>query len=265
MQPSRANFQSRKLYLLALFTALGLTLVYFLMMQSDSLAFFSNSSRPVLASVSLLASVFALRHYWQNLDSTLSRIWLCFTVGMAFWFLSELTWAILTLGLRIPNPYPSIANVYRLVGYGALFLAIFAYIGIFHPVVSAKTVAISAAAALPTSAGIIPTILLLIRGKASTINLPTLFVTVAYPLLDLLLFATAMLGLLVFTITPLKGKLKGAWLLLNAGILMNVYGDLLLSYTNLNGNYYQGHPLELFFHSGYILFALAFYTHTKEL
>ena len=244
---------------------MGLTLIYFFMAHSDSLAFFSNLFRPIIASVSLMASVIALRNYWQNLESRLSRIWLCFTIGMAFWFLSELSWAILTLGLNMPNPYPSIANVYRLAGYGALFLAILVYIGMFHPVVSAKTVAISAAAALPTSAGIIPTILLLIRGKASTINLPTLFVTVAYPLFDLLLFATAMLGLLVFTITPLRGKLKGAWLLLNAGILMTVYGDLVLSYTNLSGIYYQGHPLELFFHAGYIFFALAFYTHTKEL
>jgi hypothetical protein len=265
MQPSQANSQSKKLYILAVFAAVGLALIYFLMTNAESLLLFSNSTRVVLASLSLLASVFALRHYWQNLDSALSRIWLCFTVGMAFWFLSELTWAILTLGLGIPNPYPSIANVYRLVGYGALFLAIFAYIRIFHPVVSPKTVAISAAAALPTSAGIIPTILLLIRGKAADLNLPTLFVTVAYPLLDLLLFATAMLGLLVFTISPLKGKLKGAWLLLSAGILMNVYGDLMLSYANLSGNYYQGHPLELFFQAGYILFALAFYSHTKEL
>jgi hypothetical protein len=249
----------------ALLAGLGLTLIYFLMAGSDSLVLFSNLFRPIVASVSLAASVIALRNYWHNLDSLLSRIWLCFTVGMSLWFLSELSWAILTLGLNMPNPYPSIANVYRLVGYGALFMAILLYIRLFHPVVSAKTVAISAAAALPTSAGVIPTILLLIRGKASTINLPTLFVALAYPLFDLLLFATAMLGLLVFTITPLRGKLKGAWLLLNAGILMNVFGDLLLSHTNLSGIYYQGHPLELCFHAGYILFALAFYTHKKEL
>ena len=265
MQTSRVDSSSKALMAVALLAGVGLTLIYFFMAHSDPLAFFSNLFRPIVASVSLVASVIALRNYWQNLDSSLSRIWLCFTIGMAFWFLSELSWAILTLGLNIPNPYPSIANVYRLAGYGALFLAILVYIGMFHPVVSAKTVAISAAAALPTSAGIIPTILLLIRGKASTINLPTLFVTVAYPLFDLLLFATAMLGLLVFTITPLRGKLKGAWLLLNAGILMTVYGDLVLSYTNLSGIYYQGHPLELFFHAGYIFFALAFYTHTKEL
>lgn len=195
----------------------------------------------------------------------MSRIWLCFTIAMTFWFLSEFSWAVLTLVLNMPNPYPSIANVYRLVGYGALFFSIFVYLGLFHNVISGKIVAISAAATLPTSAGIIPTILLLTRGKVSVLNWATLFVTVAYPLFDLLLFAQAMLGLLVFTMTGLKGRLRGAWLLLNAGILMNVFGDLLLSYTNLSGIYYKGHPLELFFHVGYILFALAFYTHTKEL
>jgi hypothetical protein len=266
MQPRQVHTTpSKVLYLLALFTSIGIALAYFGMPKSDSLTFLSNFIRPIVASASLLASLFALRNYWQNLDSRLTRIWLCFTVGMAFWFLSELTWATLTMGFNIPNPYPSIANVYRLAGYGALFFAIILYIGMFHPVVSLKTIAISAAAALPTSAGIIPTILLLISGKASHVNSPTLFVTVAYPLLDLLLFATAVLGLLVFTITPLRGKLKGAWLFLNAGILMNVFGDLILSYTNLSGIYYQGHPLELLFHIGYILFALAFYIHTKEL
>jgi hypothetical protein len=46
---------------------------------------------------------------------------------------------------------------------------------------------------------------------------------------------------------------------------MDVVADLLFSYTTLNGTYHDGHWLELFFHWGYILFALAFYTHRKEL
>jgi len=262
---SRVHVQLKMPYLLSLFSALGLALIYFSAAHSDFLAFFSNVFRPIMAGISLLASGFALRNYWQNLESTLSRIWLCFTVGMAFWFLSELSWAFLTVVLGMSNPYPSIGNVYRLIGYGALFVSILVYLGLFHSVISGKIVAISAAVTLPTSAGIIPSILWLAHEKAATVNLTTLFVTVAYPLCDLLLFAQAMLGLLVFTITQLKGRLKGAWLLLNAGILMNVFGDLLLSYTNLTGIYYIGHPLELFFHSGYIFFALAFYTHTKEL
>jgi hypothetical protein len=40
---------------------------------------------------------------------------------------------------------------------------------------------------------------------------------------------------------------------------------MLWSYTTLQETYYDGHPLELLFHWGYILFALAFYTHMKEL
>lgn len=265
MPTSHVDSNMKMLYLSALFFILGLTAIYFFKARSDFLTFFSNSFRPIVASISLLASGLALRHYWENLDSTLSRIWLCFTIGMMFWFLSELSWTVQTLVFNLSNPYPSIADVYRLVGYGIIFFAIFTYFGIFHMVISSKIVAIATAVTLPTSAGIIPSILLLTRGKASTVNLTTLFITIAYPLFDLLLFAQTMLGLLVFTMTPLKGRVKGAWLLLNAGILMNVFGDLLLSYTNLCGIYYEGHPLELFFHMGYILFSLAFYTHTKEL
>lgn len=265
MSASRSGSNLKMMYLLALLSALGLASIYIFFAHSDFLASFSNLFRPVVAMVALLASGLALRNYWENLESTLSRIWLFFTLGMSFWFLSELSWAILTLAFNIPNPYPSIADLYRLIGYAAFFSALFVYIGIFHTVISGKIVALTTAVTLPTSAGIIPSILLLARGKTSIINTTTLFVTVAYPLFDLLLFATAMLGLLAFTMTPLRGRVKGAWLLLNAGILMNVFGDLLLSYANLHGIYYEGHPLELFFHVGYILFSLAFYIHTKEL
>jgi hypothetical protein len=265
MSTSRLDISLKMLYSLAFFFVLGLTLIYFFEAHSDFLAFFSNFLRPIVASISLLASGLALRHYWENLESALSKIWLCFTLGMMFWFFSELSWAVLTLVFNVRNPYPSIADVYRLLGYGALFFAIFVYIGIFHNVISSKIVAVATTVTLPTSAGIIPSILLLARGKVSTVNFATFFVTVAYPLFDLLLFTQAMLCLLMFSMTRLKGRVKGAWILLNGGILMNVFGDLLLSYTNLYGIYYEGHPLELFFHAGYIFFSLAFYTHVKEL
>jgi hypothetical protein len=265
MPSNRVSNNMKMPYLLAFVLASGVALVYFFEARSDFLASFSDIFRSAIAIVALIASGFALHNYWENLESTLSRIWLCFTIGMMFWFFSQLSWTILTLGFGINNPYPSIADVYRLVGYVALFAAIFVYMGIFQSVISKKIVAMAATVALPTSAGIIPTILLAARGKMPQVNLTTFFVSVAYPLFDLLLFAQALLGLLVFTTTGLKGRVGGAWLLLNAGILMNVFGDLMLSYTNLNGTYYSGHPLELFFHIGYIFFALAFYTHTKQL
>jgi len=40
---------------------------------------------------------------------------------------------------------------------------------------------------------------------------------------------------------------------------------MLFTYTTLQNTYHNGHPLELLFHFGYILYALAFYAHRKEL
>jgi hypothetical protein len=63
----------------------------------------------------------------------------------------------------------------------------------------------------------------------------------------------------------MNGKLGKSWLLINLGILSNVCGDILFSYTTLQETYYNGHLLELFYHFSYIFFLLASYIHTKEL
>jgi len=229
------------------------------------MTFFANLFPLFIAGIAVIVSVFALRNYWENLESILSRIWLGFSLGMIFWFISELSWALYTLIFSVEIPYPSIADVYKLIGYGFLFFAIFTYIELFRTVISKKMVAIASVFVLPTSTGIIPSLLLSIGTKASAVNLTTLVVSFAYPLLDLALLAQAMLGLLIFTTTGLKGRLGSVWLLINAGIIMNVFGDLLFSYTNLQNTYYVGHPLELFFHMGYLFFIVAFYAHTKKL
>jgi len=69
----------------------------------------------------------------------------------------------------------------------------------------------------------------------------------------------------VFKVTKLKGRVGMAWYFMNAAILSNVIADMAFSYTTMNDTYYNGHPLELLFHMGYLLFALAFYVHSKEL
>ena len=256
----------RSVYWLALIFALSLTLIYYFQgYYTHFMTLFANLFPLVISGAAVVASGFALRNYWENLESILSRIWLGFFLGTIFWFIGELSWALYTLIFNIAIPYPSIADVYRLMGYGFFFFAIFTYIELFRTVISKRMVAIASVFVLPTSTGIIPSLLLSIRAKASAVNLTTLLVSLAYPLLDLALLAQAMLGLLVFTTTGLKGRLGSVWLLINAGIIMNVFGDLLFSYTNLQNTYYSGHPLELFFHMGYIFFIVSFYAHMKKL
>jgi len=253
-------------YWLCLITAIGLAIVYiFQSFYPDFMYTFSNVFAPIVASVAVLSSLFALRKYWSNIGSRLSKIWLGFTLGMLLWFLGELGWAVYTMVLNIKIPYPSIADVFWLSGYLPLFIALLLYMQLLKPAISGKMFLGAWVIVAGMSAMVISPLMIPILTEASQQDFITASVSFAYPSLDLLLLLTAILGLLVFTTTRLKGRIGKAWLLINAAILLNVFGDMTFSYTTLNNTYYNGHPQELLFLWGYLAFALAFYVHAREL
>jgi len=230
---------------------------------ADSMALITNVLAPLIAGFAVLSATFALRRYWDNLWSRLSRIWLCFTLGMLFWFLGETTWAVYVVILNVETPYPSIADAFWLIGYIPLLIALDSYVRLFRPAFSKKLLITSIVIVFVGSVALFSVLAPPII--ASENNILTLSISLAYPMLDLILLSGAILGLLIFTVTKLKSKMSRAWLLINAGILLNVVGDVLFAYTNSQNTYFSGHPLDLLFYWGYIFFSLAFYTHMKEL
>jgi hypothetical protein len=92
-------------------------------------------------------------------------------------------------------------------------------------------------------------------------NLITKTIDLAYPTLDFIMLILTITGLIVLA----KSRVSKSWMLFNTGILMTAIGDSLFSYATAHKTYYEGHPLELFLHFGYLLFILAFYIHTKTL
>jgi len=227
------------------------------------MALITNVLAPLIAGFAVLSATFALRRYWDNLWSRLSRIWLCFTLGMLFWFLGETTWAVYVVILNVETPYPSIADAFWLIGYIPLLIALDSYVRLFRPAFSKKLLITSIVIVFVGSVALFSVLAPPII--ASENNILTLSISLAYPMLDLILLSGAILGLLIFTVTKLKSKMSRAWLLINAGILLNVVGDVLFAYTNSQNTYFSGHPLDLLFYWGYIFFSLAFYTHMKEL
>jgi len=262
----KPNF--RIAYLLCLITAIGLMVVYaFQSYYPDFMYTFSNVIAPVFAGMAVLTSFFALRRYWDNIGSRLSKIWLCFTLGMMLWFLGELGWAIYTMVLNIEIPYPSIADIFWLSGYVPLFIALLLYVHLLQPAISSKMFLGGAIIVASVSAPTFPLLIMPALSGASEQDFITLGVSLAYPSLDLALFLEAIVGLMVFTTTRLKGRVGKAWHFINVAILFNVVADMAFSYATLEAvdTYYNGHPLELLFHVGYLLFALAFYVHSREL
>jgi hypothetical protein len=242
---------------------ISVVLVVIYLFQEKYAAFmniFSNAFPPFIAGVAVIVSASALRKYWENLGDKSSRIWLGFTLGMLFWFLGELSWAIYVLLLNIEIPYPSIADVAWLIGYFSLLIALHLYMRTFRSVISKKMFAAAATLIGIVSVGIFVFLVSPILEAAAEEEFIALTIDIAYPVLDVALLYLTLLDLLIFV----KGKMASAWLLISGAILMILLGDIFFSYATLQGTYYGRYP-ELFFHWGYILFALAFYIHKKEL
>lgn len=243
---------------------LGLALAIFYLFQEsyvDLMSLFSNAFPPFIAGVAVISAAFALKKYWGNPSEKFSKIWVGFTLGMVFWFLGEVGWAIYTLVLGVEIPYPSLADVAWLMGYVPMIIAFHLYLRVFRFAISKTMYLVEVIAVAISSFALYTYLVFPILAGAAEAEMTTLIFDLAYPTLDIVLFGLAMLGLFVFA----KGKIAPAWLLINSAILTDVVADLLFSYTTLNGTYYNGHWLELLFHWGYILYALAFYAHRKEL
>lgn len=116
-------------YLACLITAVGIAVVYgFQSFYLDSIETFSNIISPLIAGIAVFSSFYALKIYWINIQSQLSRIWLCFTIGTLLWFFGELGWAVYTFVLNVEIPYPSILDAFWLSGYVPLFVALLLYV-----------------------------------------------------------------------------------------------------------------------------------------
>jgi len=248
------------IYKAGLALAVGLTVIYaFQGCYPEFMSFFSNAFPPFIAGAAVGASTLALRRYGHGVRERFPLVWLCFTLGMTLWFMGETSWAVYTLLFGVELPYPSIADVFWLGGYIPLFIALYLYVKTFGSVLSRRTIGIAMLVTFILSVLVSTTLITPVVGADE--DLVTALVDFAYPLLDLVLFSVAVLGLTVF----LKGSLGKSWLLISAGILSFTGADMLFSYTTAQGVYYTGHLLELLFHFGDLLFILAFYVHVKEL
>jgi hypothetical protein len=247
------------MYKVSLALAVVLALVYvFQGYYPELMAPFSNIVILFLSGMAVISASFGLSRYGRRLEK-FSLVWVCFTLGMFFWFLGELSWTILTLLLKVDMPYPSIADAFRLAGYVPLLVALYLYARTFESVLHKRTLHMVWVATVILSFALTDLLMIPIVGTKE--NTLTLIIDLAYPFLDLALFLVALLSLIIFR----AGTLGKPWALMNAGIMATVCGDILFSYATAQGIYYSGHPLDLLLAYAYMLFVLAFYVHVKEL
>jgi hypothetical protein len=219
----------------------------------------SNVLPSILAGAALACAGLCVRKYGLKLSENFARMWFLFALGPVCWLIAEVTWATYYFFLNVPVPYPSIADIFYLAAYAPLSIGVFLYFRSFSGALPRRRLIASActivAAAILVFTFVIPTELSIGNGPIETIT------DLAYPALDLVLFSLAVLSLAIF----LGGSIGKWWVLLVGAIILDIVADEYFLYLEAKGTYYNGSIDDLIYLWAYLIFALAFYVHKKEL
>jgi len=250
----------RRTYILVLAWLVIIFLVY-LYGQSDYALLYvaSNMIAPASAALPALFSIMLVRRYASGPKHGLSGIWLYLTTGLFLWLMGEITWSVYALALSVPIPYPSIADLFWIVGYAPIVLFLLGYTMPFRQALSSRTIWGTIGITLLTTL----VVLVILVGPIVTLGEEPMiqFFDLAYPTLDLVLLGLSIAGMVIF----LPGKLSRFWAWLNLGFILIVVADLAFSYSTAVGLYYDGHPLELLYYLGDSAILLGLCDHSQIL
>jgi len=189
-----------------------------------------------------------------GLGGTYGKAWLFFVIFSVLWFVAEMIWAFYDLVLET-DPYPSIGDAFWLASYPFIFIFLVLYLKPFRKSISKKIITISVMIPL-----ILVGVTIFATLEVEKENQFFLFLlTVSYPILDAIILAPAVIGVILF----LKGEISLLWSLFSLGILSVSLADIGFFITQYNYTYYTGHPIEIFFYWSYIFWTFGVYTHLK--
>jgi hypothetical protein len=220
----------------------------------------SNGLPPSLAFAAFAMAAAGLLRNGVNVRDRVSSVWVGYSLGVLFWFFGEFAWAVYALWYSTPIPFPSLADGFWLVGYVPLLCAIAMQSWPFHQFLTSRKMlpvilAVFVLAGLLLVALIPPTF-----SSEIGLDFVTVVLSLAYPLLDVALLVIALPVLFLFG----KGTFWRPFLFVTVGLILTFLGDILFSWTTLNGTYYDGSYLELLFHWSYLTLAYGFYLRFKS-
>lgn len=202
------------------------------------LVLFVGIAGAVTISFAIVAKQFNFLTTKSGLSMTL------ITIGFALWTAAEGSW--LVYFMIDADPFPSIADVFWIVGYVLFIVAISVNARTirmkFNQQMLGVWILLSAAiAVIVIGFDIVP---LLTEGLDFEI-----FVTILYPIEDILVIIPALAILLKFK----SGEVAKPWGVLILGFILTAVGDILYAFAENAGAYYSPYsPVDLFLMLGYV-------------
>lgn len=198
------------------------------------------------ALLSGYAFVLAIRLYKQQ--NFQAKAFLVFAIGSLSWFIAELIW-LMYEQVWMRDPFPSEADIFYIAAYPLITLFLFILLKPIFKSISKNAWLFSIALSFSL---FIPSILVAyddIQGD----EVFAVSIALAYPAMSSVQLVPALLGLFYLG----KKAANFSWILFLFGIIVYSISDTFFLFAELDGSYYDGHPVDLLYVYSYVLLIFA--------
>jgi hypothetical protein len=224
--------------------------------QGEERVFYNNVTVNVTAAIAVAFA--AVTIYRQKLDGLYGKTYLSLTIGLGLWLAAEITCTNFEIGLEIDTPFPSVADVFWLTGYGFFayhLYRIYKFVGkdaLRQPAVLIVSITIAIALGYLVNLMIgVSEISYSQEQKADDILL--MLVGISYPILDGVLLVPAIL--ILWSIR--YGKLVVThWMLIALSMIANS-GFGYMAVSNINSVQDADWIWDILYNTGYLSMAFA--------
>ncbi len=179
-----------------------------------------------------------------------AKAFFLFAIGAAFWFIAEQIWQMYD-HIWEGEPFPSEADIFYMGAYP--FMIAFLFISL-QPILKSINKKVWLFAIGLSFSFLVPSIL----GAYNDMDGKDLFPTaiaLAYPVLSSIQVVPAIVGMLYLT----KRFANFSWMLILFGFIFFNISDTFFLFAELDGSYYDGHPVDLLYVYSYVLLIFAFH------
>jgi len=202
--------------------------------------------------VTAYSSLLAIRLYKQN--SYQAKGFILFAIASAFWFIAEQIWQMYD-HVWEGAPFPSEADIFYIAAYPLMTIFLFMSL---KPVIRKTGKNVWLFAIGLAISFLIPSVLAAYDDMFEEEAFATA-IALLYPILGSIQIVPAIVGIMYLT----KQGASLSWMLILFGFIIYGVADTFFLFAELDGTYYDGHPVDLLWLYTYVLIVFAFHIRLK--
>jgi len=190
-------------------------------------------------------------HKQKNFEA---KGYLLFAIAAAFWFIAEQIWQLYD-HVWEGEPFPSEADIFYIASYPLITVFLFLSLKPIIRKVSRNVWLFSIGLAFSL---LIPSVLAAYDDMFEEDAFPTI-IALAYPILSSIVLVPAIVGVMLLA----KQNTSLPWMLILFGFIIYGVSDIFFLFAELDGTYYDGHPVDLMYLYSYTMIIFAFHARLK--